>query len=177
MDICSTCGMRDHRTSACTSKNVTHCVSCNTDDHTSWSRDCPTFVWKCSEFDSKHPENNLPFYPSMESWTWATGPPPSAVPNRYRMDRPPPIQQTAPSQRLRQCPLCFGPQISDNPRPNLPPRGVSSDQDLSGGTAQTRPFLAWKLLKWVSIDSDGFSEVWKKLIFFSCLCLSATVTY
>jgi len=145
-DICGTCGMRGHQTSACTSENVTHCVSCDTDDHTSWSRDCPTFVRKCSEFNSKHPENDLPFYPSTESWTWATGPPPSAVPNRYRMDRPPPIQQTAPFQRLRQQPPCFGPQISDNPRPNPPAREVGSDQDPPGGTAQTRPFFPYPQL-------------------------------
>ncbi|KAF8800031.1 hypothetical protein BYT27DRAFT_7227663 [Phlegmacium glaucopus] len=74
-DICGTCGMQGHQTSSCTNSNVTHFISCDANDHTSWARDCPTFIRKCQEYDTKHPENNLPYYPSTEAWTWATGPP------------------------------------------------------------------------------------------------------
>ena len=59
-DLCGTCGTRGHRTSSCTSTNITQCRSCNADDHTSWARDCPTFIRKCQEYDTKHPENSLP---------------------------------------------------------------------------------------------------------------------
>ncbi|KAF8816723.1 hypothetical protein BYT27DRAFT_7010626, partial [Phlegmacium glaucopus] len=74
-DICGTCGIRGHRTSSCDNSNATHCRSCDADDHTSWFRDCPTFIRKCKEYNSKHPENDLPYYPSLEPWTWVAGPP------------------------------------------------------------------------------------------------------
>ncbi|KAF8805379.1 hypothetical protein BYT27DRAFT_7104838, partial [Phlegmacium glaucopus] len=69
------CGKEGHRTSDCLTPDKQHCVSCNVDGHPSWARSCPTFARKCRDFDLKHPENNLPFYPSQEPWTWAPDPP------------------------------------------------------------------------------------------------------
>ena len=111
VDICGTCGARGHRTSACTNTNSTHCRSCGTDDHTSWARDCPTFIRKCREYDTKHPENDLPYYPSSEPWTWATSVQPPDPSSRYRAEGGFPIRQAAPSKQLRQRKLQFRPAI------------------------------------------------------------------
>jgi len=75
MDLCGTCRKEGHRMSDCKAISKQHCVSCNSDDHPSWAQHCPTFVRKCREFDQKHPENGLPFYPLQEPWTWAHEPP------------------------------------------------------------------------------------------------------
>ncbi|KAF8811065.1 hypothetical protein BYT27DRAFT_7221740 [Phlegmacium glaucopus] len=73
-DTCGTCG-KGHRTSECTVSSAHHCISCSVNNHPSWARNCPTFLRKCKEFNLKHPENGLPFYPSQEPWTWALEPP------------------------------------------------------------------------------------------------------
>ena len=75
--------------SSCTSTN-THCVNCGLDDHTSWSRECLTFVRKCQEFNTKHLENGLPYYPSTEPWTWASAPQRLEENCFFRPDQPPP---------------------------------------------------------------------------------------
>jgi len=67
---CGTCGAKGHRTDACQEKSKTHCVSCKKDDNCSWDRSCPTFIKKCEEYNKKHPENTLPYFPSVEPWTW-----------------------------------------------------------------------------------------------------------
>ena len=120
MDICGTCGMRGHHTSTCTNTNTTHCRSCGTDDHTSWDRDCPTFIKKCREFDAKHPENNLPYYPSTEPWTWSTSiflPEPD---NRYRVEGGLPSCQAVLSKQLRQHKLHFRPVVPGDNTINPP---------------------------------------------------------
>ena len=108
VDRCGTCGTRGHHMSACTNTNTIHCRSCGTDDHTSWDRECPTFIRKCQEFDIKHPENDLPYYPSTEQWTWLTSVLPPEPFNRYRAEAGLPICQTALSKQLRQRKLQFG---------------------------------------------------------------------
>ncbi|KAF8797817.1 hypothetical protein BYT27DRAFT_7039091, partial [Phlegmacium glaucopus] len=105
-DTCGTCG-KGHRTSNCNVSGSHHCISCNTDDHPSWARDCPTFLRKCKEFDLKHPENGLPFYPSQEPWTWAPEPPRQ---EKWVVSGPraqSPILTKTGSQRLRQQQLRF----------------------------------------------------------------------
>jgi len=97
-DTCSTCGEKGHWTKDCTNKGKTHCVSCDSDQHASWSRFCPTFLKKCDELDRRTPENSLPFFPSMDPWTWASTPPahhtlPPAV--------PPPILRRGHNQKER----------------------------------------------------------------------------
>jgi len=71
VDICGTCRGNDHWTKDCTNREMRHCVSCNTDDHVSWSRSCPTFLKKCDEMDRRTPENSLPFYLASDPWTWS----------------------------------------------------------------------------------------------------------
>lgn len=116
-DKCGTCGEEGHRTSACNNKDATHCVNCDSNDHTSWSRGCPTFLRKCQEYDTKHPENNLPYYPtSSEPWSWSPTPQPSTTINQApRPGPPPPIREkrTTQQQRLKQQTLNFGSQIPD----------------------------------------------------------------
>jgi len=45
-DTCSTCG-GTHRTNNCDSRNKLHCVSCKSDMHASWDRNCPEFIRRC----------------------------------------------------------------------------------------------------------------------------------
>src|ERR1700678_721794 len=101
---CGSCGEKGHRTSACTSSS-TFCANCETDNHTSWSRECPTFVRKYQEFDAKHPENNLPYYSSTEPWTWAAAPQRQEVEQFARPAPPPPITTRPAMQKLRQAKL------------------------------------------------------------------------
>ncbi len=71
-DTCSNCA-EPHRTSQCPNPLIRRCVSCKTSDHASWSRECPMFVRKTDEYNARYPENELPFIPSDEPWTWCTG--------------------------------------------------------------------------------------------------------
>lgn len=66
-DTCRTC-RGDHRTISCNSKEKKHCVSCKSDGHASWDRDCPEFHRRCAQYDENYPENNLPYFPSNEEW-------------------------------------------------------------------------------------------------------------
>ena len=68
VDTCSTCG-EEHKTSVCSTKDKTYCVSCRSNVHASWSRDCLEFRRRCDQYDENYPENILPYFPSEESWT------------------------------------------------------------------------------------------------------------
>jgi len=98
-DTCGTCGENGHWTKDCTNKANKRCVSCNTDDHASWSRMCPTFLKKCDELDKRTPENSLPFFPSLEAWTWASTPPPAQ--HLAPSTAPPPILTRGRNQQER----------------------------------------------------------------------------
>ena len=127
VDICGTCAVRGHHTSACSNTNATHCRSCGTDDHTSWARDCPTFIRKCQEYDTKHLENDLPYYPSSEPWTWSTSVLPPDPANRFRAEGGPLIHQAALSKQLRQRKLQFR------------SKATGEDQGHRTGTLLVRP--------------------------------------
>ena len=71
-DRCSNCA-GDHKTTACLEPHKKGCVSCNSLNHSSWSRECPTFLRKVDEFNSRNPENLLPLFPTADPWTWSTG--------------------------------------------------------------------------------------------------------
>ena len=43
------CRGNDHWTKDCTNREMRHCVSCNTNDHVSWSRSCPIFLMKWTD--------------------------------------------------------------------------------------------------------------------------------
>ncbi|KAF8802918.1 hypothetical protein BYT27DRAFT_7111218, partial [Phlegmacium glaucopus] len=101
-DTCGTCGKEGHQTSDCKELDKQHCISYDKDGHPSWARSCPTFTRKCREFDLKHPENGLPFYPSQEAWTWAAEPPRQEqwiLPDPQELT---PVVTKVGSQRLRQ---------------------------------------------------------------------------
>jgi len=68
-DKCANCA-EDHRTAQCPHPQHLRCVSCDSQNHASWSRSCPTYLRKVSECDSRNPENALHFFPTMEPWTW-----------------------------------------------------------------------------------------------------------
>ena len=73
VDKCGNCA-KEHRTSLCPNPRQKYCISCDTDEHASWSRECPVFLRKVSECDRRNPENALQFIPTAEPWTWSTKP-------------------------------------------------------------------------------------------------------
>ena len=50
--------------------NKKWCVSCQSNTHSSWDRDCLIFNKKADEFDLHNPDNTLPYYPADEPWSW-----------------------------------------------------------------------------------------------------------
>jgi hypothetical protein len=71
-DRCSNCA-GEHNTAICHQPRTKRCVSCNSNDHASWDRECPTFRRKVSEFNERNPENSLPLFPTADPWTWSAG--------------------------------------------------------------------------------------------------------
>ena len=69
-DTCGNC-TGHHRTNQCSSQ-VKNCVSCKTDDHPSWSQQCPTFVKKAHELNSRSLDNSTIYFPTTDPWTWTT---------------------------------------------------------------------------------------------------------
>ena len=84
-DTCANCG-NNHRTSDCTTKDKKYCKTCETEDHTSWDRECPTLLKKCEDLDKRYPENTMPYFPTNEEWTLVTAP---SKPAPYRKPPPP----------------------------------------------------------------------------------------
>jgi hypothetical protein len=72
-DTCGTCG-EAHRTNLCNNPEKKFCVSCKSDAHTSWDRNCPEFSRRSRLLDEKHPENNMVYFPTDEEWTLTTRP-------------------------------------------------------------------------------------------------------
>ncbi|KAG2037955.1 hypothetical protein BDR03DRAFT_813926, partial [Suillus americanus] len=60
-DICGTC-RKNHCTNECNAYRTFHCISCNSNDHASWNRNCPEFENRCAGIDAKHPENSMPYF-------------------------------------------------------------------------------------------------------------------
>ena len=67
---CSNCA-GEHKTTDCSHPHTKRCISCVTDDHASWSRECPTFLKRVEDFNMRNPENLLPFFPTNDPWTWS----------------------------------------------------------------------------------------------------------
>lgn len=67
-DTCGMCG-GEHRTKECATKDRLHCVSCNSDTHPSWDRECPEFIRRRMQYDDNYPENGLTYFPTGEEWT------------------------------------------------------------------------------------------------------------
>lgn len=91
-DTCANCG-NNHRSNDCTTKDKNYCTSCETEDHSSWSRDCPFFKKKCDDTDKCYPDNSMPFFPTNEEWTQVAAPP---KPAPYCKPAPPPNDQPPP---------------------------------------------------------------------------------
>ncbi|EDR06718.1 uncharacterized protein LACBIDRAFT_299843 [Laccaria bicolor S238N-H82] len=107
VNVCGTCGGRDHWTSKCPQPGVTFCSSCRTSDHTSWDRECPTFRRKIEDLNARDPANDLPFFPAKESWTWSP-----SYPTQGRRVPPAeiqvnPIQPATQRNRYRQTQINF----------------------------------------------------------------------
>ena len=68
---CSNCE-GTHMTASCLHPQMTRCVSCKSDEHASWSRQCPTFLRRVAEFKDRNPESLLPYFPTVDPWTWST---------------------------------------------------------------------------------------------------------
>ena len=72
-NVCSTCS-ESHHTTAYHNSGKLHCISCNSDLHASWSRDCPEFNCCCSIYDERNPENAMPYFPSDQDWSLLSRP-------------------------------------------------------------------------------------------------------
>ena len=68
-DTCGSCAER-HRTDECGNHSKVRCVSCKSDSHASWSRECPTFLRKAEDYNERNPDNLFPFFPTSDTWTW-----------------------------------------------------------------------------------------------------------
>lgn len=68
-DICGTCS-ENHCPADCNNKLGSHyCITCNSQDHVSWDRNCPEFIRRCKEMDQRYSENAMPFFVTKEPWT------------------------------------------------------------------------------------------------------------
>jgi hypothetical protein len=86
-DRCGNC-TKNHRTNDCPNPMTRACVSCKTDDHASWSRDCPTFIKKLSDFNDRNPENTLQYIPTADPWTWTANSQPAQPQTQPQPIRP-----------------------------------------------------------------------------------------
>lgn len=73
VDTCGACG-EGHSTNNCNNPHSRFCAVCMDNTHTSWDRSCPEFTRRREIYNNKHPENNLPFFPTSEEWTLTTRP-------------------------------------------------------------------------------------------------------
>jgi len=67
------CGQ--HRTPDCKDGGRPRCVSCRVEGHASWDWQCPVFIRKCEELDSRLTENYMLYFPTNEAWTHVSQPP------------------------------------------------------------------------------------------------------
>jgi hypothetical protein len=111
-DTCGTCSSKTHRTEQCNDRTKLRCTPCGEkgDGHTSWDQRCPTFLAKCTAFDTTHPENKLPFFPASQAWTWSAEYPPPPIRHGDGSLRLPPNEiprVPKPPGALRQTQLTF----------------------------------------------------------------------
>jgi len=99
-------------TQDCEDPNKRHCVTCRSDDHSSWDWTCPEFLRKSEHFDKMHPKNALTYFPTEESWTLNARPESVPLDDRFpsrhavgslplasQMVRPPPTRPIECRQR------------------------------------------------------------------------------
>ncbi|KAG2346983.1 hypothetical protein BDR05DRAFT_877374, partial [Suillus weaverae] len=75
LDTCGTC-RANHRTSTCGVDNpeLFFCVNCETNDHTAWSRDCPTFIRKWEVHQGRQEDTCYIYFPTNDPLMWDTHP-------------------------------------------------------------------------------------------------------
>ena len=133
-DTCGTCG-EEHRTSECGNKEKTYCVSCKSNTHASWDRECPEFRRRCDQFDENYPENNLPYFPSEERWTLI--PRPSKIPRAEKF----PAKYAAaaiqnPEHTDRGAPTKNQSRHPKQRAPKVPPNQSTMDQYITTGNTK-----------------------------------------
>jgi hypothetical protein len=139
---CANCA-QPHRTDSCLAKER-RCVSCKSDDHTSWSRTCPTFTRKCDEFNLENPENSLQFFPTTDPWTWTTTErsPPSQTPVPKPQNRPSQVQLGKRPQQPRKPTDSYVPNTNTNrPTDTYIPNGGSRSGDSYVPTRQGDTYI------------------------------------
>ncbi|PPR07079.1 hypothetical protein CVT24_010980, partial [Panaeolus cyanescens] len=90
-EACGTCGA-GHPTRGCKKLNTPWCVSCKSNDHSSWDRGCPVFISESRKL-VKNNENDYVYFPTEEPWTWvlkqtgsrASPPPPTGPQAQHRV--------------------------------------------------------------------------------------------
>jgi hypothetical protein len=136
-DTCGTCG-GDHRSKDCTQYGKAYCVSCRSDAHASWDRDCPEFRRRCEQFNENYPENSLTYFPTEEEWTLM--PQPSRY--QYAEKFPPRFEVSALSQptRTNHAPAPK-PVTRQRKQPNTkpPPNQRTMDNFVTAGGSQRQP--------------------------------------
>ena len=128
-DTCGTCG-EEHRTSECSNKEKTYCVSCKSNMHPSWDWECPEFHRRCDQFNENYPENNLPYFPSEESWTLTPRPiklnRSERFPSKYAVTA---TQQ--PEREVREAPSKAQNKRSRQRNPKIPQNQSTMDQYIN----------------------------------------------
>lgn len=140
-DVCGTCG-HTHRTADCDRAGETWCVSCGTDNHSSWDRECPSFEKCCEELDERYRENSMPFFPTGELWTMVSEPQRTRTKNQRKpsqQDQTRPQQDRGYQPTLRQTKLPY--QASQRTGGNLTQRrNLNTHQDAANrGNFTTDP--------------------------------------
>ncbi|OCH84245.1 hypothetical protein OBBRIDRAFT_699215, partial [Obba rivulosa] len=71
-ETCRMCRDIKHKTSEYTIEDVSkfYCINCKVKGHTSWSRNCPTFLMKRERLMLRLPESTYVFYPTANPRTW-----------------------------------------------------------------------------------------------------------
>lgn len=69
---CGTCGEDSHPTRDCqvTDEAKFRCVNCKRSGHTTWSRQCPTFLAQVQKMQRRQPDHGFRFFPTEDPQTW-----------------------------------------------------------------------------------------------------------
>ena len=81
-EACGNCG-KEHRTSTCRDRSNLFCMVCKEDMHSSWSRNCPEFLRRCSIYDKRNPENAMQYFPTEHDRTLTIRPSSIPLTNRF----------------------------------------------------------------------------------------------
>lgn len=73
---CGTCGDGSHPTRDCqvTDEAKFRCVNCKRAGHTTWSRQCPTFLAQLQKMQQRQPDHGFRFFPTEDPQTWEVEP-------------------------------------------------------------------------------------------------------